>query len=267
MIASLPMYDLPWLRSANDRLWSRLAQGLRDRGIQDVPATLHRGGDLEDDWTSPSLLLGQTCGYPLVTQLRETVQLVATPHYDAEGCEGPFHRAAIVVRRDDPARSLHGLRGKRAGVNGAHSNSGMNLFRAAIAAIADGPQFFGSVTITGSHVRSVSAILSGRVDVASIDAVTLALLRDRYPRHADEIRVLDWTAASPSLPLITSAHSPHAIVTALRDELEDLPGDPDARATFGPQRITGFSTLQLADYRPILAIEQQAIERGYPVLR
>lgn len=85
MIASLAMYDLPWLKAANDRLWSEIAVRLRDLGVPDVPERLERNMDLEDVWRSPRLLLGQTCGYPLMSDLRETVQLVATPHYRAEG--------------------------------------------------------------------------------------------------------------------------------------------------------------------------------------
>ncbi|MFT3965224.1 MAG: PhnD/SsuA/transferrin family substrate-binding protein [Sphingobium sp.] len=267
MIAALPMYDPPWLRAANDRLWSHIARRLRDRGLDDAPAALDREGEPEDIWASPSLLLGQACGYPLVTRLRESVQLVATPHYAAEGCEGAFHRAAIVVRRDDPARVPADLRGRRAGMNGHDSNTGMNLFRAAIAPLAGTAPFFASVAITGSHARSLAAILSNRIDAASVDAVTLALLRDRYPRHAERVRVLDWTAPSPALPLITAAGTPPAMVRLLRETLAALPADPDARDSLRALRITGFTPLGVEAYRPLLTLAEAAAALGYKALR
>ncbi|MET0365812.1 MAG: PhnD/SsuA/transferrin family substrate-binding protein [Sphingobium sp.] len=263
MIAALPMYDLPWLRAANDGLWKKLAQGLRARGVAAVPDGLDRDGDLETIWLSPGLLLGQTCGYPLMTRLQDKVRLVATPHYEAEGCEGPTHCSAILVRRDSPARSLGDLRGARAGVNSWTSNSGMNLFRAAIAPLAGGLHFFGSVHVTRSHARSVAAILSGRIDVAAIDAVTLTLLRDRYRCRLDALRVLDWTPPSPGLPLITARQTSHTIIHALQEELSHL---SDQAALPTALRVVRFSTLRVEDYRPILALEKQAIAAGYPVI-
>ncbi|MDB5723546.1 MAG: phosphate transporter substrate-binding protein [Novosphingobium sp.] len=258
------MYDLPWLRSANDDLWKILSDRLRARGVDDVPVSMQRGGDLIAMWTSPALLFGQTCGYPLMTRLGHGVQVVATPHYLAEGCEGPFHRAAIVVRRDDPARSLTDLRSRRAGVNGRDSNTGMNLFRAVIAQIADGPKFFGSVAVTGSHGRSLAAVISGRIDVASIDAVTLSLFRDRCPDRARELRILAWTPSVPSLPFITSTESSETLVIALRDDLDAVLGEGIAPQSL---RIAGVSLLDRGDYETVVTLERQAIELGYPSLQ
>jgi ABC-type phosphate/phosphonate transport system substrate-binding protein len=267
VIAFLPMYDPPWLNEANDRLWDALAQRLRTRGIEDVPPALHRGADLDAAWTDPSLLLGQTCGYPLLTRLRDSVRIVATPHYDAEGCEGPFHRAAILVRRDDPARSLADLRGRTAGVNSHDSNTGMNLFRAAIAGVAAEPVFFASVVPTGSHARSFAALVSGKIDVASVDAVTWALLGDRYPDHAARLRVLEWTSASPSLPLVTASCTSDAMIAALRDALAAVAEDHTLGDTRHLLRIKCFSVEPVQAYEGIMLLEQQAVEHGYPALR
>lgn len=267
MIASLAMYDLPWLRPANDGLWDAVALQLREAGIGDIPPALTRETDLDDVWQSRSLLLAQTCGYPLMTELRETVQLVATPRYRAEGCEGPEYRAAIVVRADHPADSLADLRGSWVGVNSHRSNSGMNLLRAAVAPLSGGEPFFEGVTVTGSHARSLAGILSGRIDVASIDAVTLTYLKAHYPRHAAEIRILEWTAATPGLPLVTAASTPPRIVAALRRALEAALADPRTKDSLEALRIEGFERLDLEDYVPVLALEERAVAHGYPTLQ
>lgn len=266
MIAALPMYDLPWLREANDRLWTAVARHLRDAGVVGVADRLDRAADLDDLWRSPELLLAQSCGYPLVTELRETVQLVATPRYRAEGCDGVLHRSAIVVRADHPARTLSDLRGRRAGVNGSRSNTGMNLFRAAIAPLAEAGTFFGKVTNTGSHARSLAALLSRRVDVAAIDAVTFAHLRHRYPRYAKDVRVLAWTDATPGLPLVTAAATPPDVLIALRVALKRVARDPGLRSDLDTLLIGDFEPAPLESYIPVLALEQQAIAQGYPAL-
>ena len=263
MIASLGMYDPRWLNDANTRLWQAIAASLRDAGHGDVPAQLCRTRPLDGIWTDPSLWLAQTCGYPLTTRLGHGVELVATPIYRAPGCEGAWHRSAVIVRQDDPAPGLAALANRTAAINARDSNTGMNLLRAAVAPLAQGARFFGRVIETGAHARSVWAVVGGQADVAAIDAVTLALLTDRYPALARRIRVLDWTAATPGLPLICA---PGRDVALLRRVLADVIDDPALAATRDVLRLDGISLLQRTAYAIIPSLEADAARAGYPVL-
>lgn len=262
MIASLGMYDPRWLQGANDALWAAIARHLRGQGLA-APDHLTRDRPLDAIWTAPDLLLAQTCGYPLTTQLGDAVQVVATLAYHAPGCEGAWHRSALVVRADDPATGLGALRGRRAGINARDSNTGMNLLRHAVAPIAGDARFFGQVVETGAHARSVMAVAGGKADLAAIDAVTLALLHDRYPGLARRIRVLGWTAPSPGLPLITAAGGP---VEALRTALAAVLAAPALAATRRALRIAGMHVLDRRDYAVIPAMEREAAAAGYPDL-
>ena len=94
-VAALPMYDLVELKPATDRFWQALRDRLDQAGIADLPQTLSRPDRLTEFWCQPNLLLSQTCGYPLVTELRDAVQLVATPVYSAPGCEGRITGASL----------------------------------------------------------------------------------------------------------------------------------------------------------------------------
>jgi ABC-type phosphate/phosphonate transport system substrate-binding protein len=266
-IASLPMYDWPELQAANDALWSGIAGRLGDFGVAHAPAQLTRTGDLDGLWTSPALLLAQTCGYPLVTRLGGRVQLVATPCYRAAGCEGPFRRSAIVVRAEGAARRLADLHGARCALNDAASDSGMNLLRAAVAPLARGAAFFSEVVVTGSHLASAEAVAEGAADVAALDAVSYAHLRRLRPQVARRLRLLQWSAPTPGLPLITAAGADAATVAALRAALAAVARDPalaEARETL---LLEGFSPLALSDYRVTRQLEERAHELGYPTLR
>jgi ABC-type phosphate/phosphonate transport system substrate-binding protein len=130
-VASLGMYDSFWLAPANDALWRAIAAQLRRAGMTDVPAALDRDRPLNTTLRDPDVLLGHTCGYPLMTSLRGRVRVVATPCFDLSGCEGAWHRSLIVVAAGSAARSLEDLRGGVAAINGPDSNTGMNLLRAA----------------------------------------------------------------------------------------------------------------------------------------
>ena len=267
LVASLGMYDAPSLHTANDQLWAATADRLDRLGLGHVPTSLDRTRTLEEIWVDPDLLLAQTCGYPLVTRLKHRVRLVCTPLYVAEGCEGPRHRAAVIVRGDDPARSLRNLRGARCAVNEGTSNTGYNLLRQSVAEAAEGGAFLGSPPlVTGSHAHSLAAVVAGRADFASVDGVTLAHLREDEPDLVSGIRVLCWTAATPTPPLITSLNtSPDKVATlrrALTEALDDVGADTRRRL-----RLTGFTALSIDDYGVLMDAERAAGDLGYPKLQ
>lgn len=265
-IASLAMYDWPELHLANDRLWSAIAGRLAEQGVK-APAALTRDEDLDLVWTSPALLLAQTCGYPFATTLGERVQLVATPRYRAPGCEGPFRRSAVVVAADAVFHTLSQLRGTRCALNDPTSDSGMNLLRGAVAPLAAGAPFFSEVIITGSHLASAEAVAAGAAAVAALDAVSYAHLRRFRPTLAKRLRLLEWTARTPGLPFITAAETDAETVLALREALSAVALDPalaDARETL---LLDGFSLLPRRYYRLPLYVEQGAFALGYPRLQ
>jgi len=266
-LAALPMYDWPELQAANDALWTEIADRLAARGLTQIPTRLTRTDDLDGLWTSPALLLAQTCGYPLATRLSGRVQLVATPCYRAAGCEGPFRRSAIVVRADARTRRLAELRGARCALNERSSDSGMNLLRASLAPLAQGAPFFAEVALTGSHLASAEAVAGGAADVAALDAVSYAHLRRLRPRLARRLRVLEWSARTPGLPLITAAGAEAATVGALREALAEVAAAPKLAEVRDALLLDRFASLPPSDYQLTLQIEQYARQRGYPELR
>jgi ABC-type phosphate/phosphonate transport system substrate-binding protein len=208
--ASLGMYDDGDAAQANDRLWSVIARQLRDTGFDRVPDRVDRSRALDAIWDDPDLLLAQTCGYPFMSRWRERLRYVATIRYTAPGCVGAYHRSRFVVRAGDEATGLANLRGRRAAINDPMSNTGTNLFRAALAPLAQRERFFASVTETGSHRASLRLLTSGRCDVASIDCVTYAHIERQEPALVAPLRTLGWSTRTPGLPLVTAraTHSP-----------------------------------------------------------
>ncbi len=188
-IAILPMYDFRWTAEANDALWGAVAVRLDEAGVE-APKRLTRGPDLDAQWRHPRLVLGQTCGYPYVTRLKDAVALIAAPIYAFPGCEDASHRSFIIRRASDPRRALSEFRGATAGLNAHDSNTGMNLFRAAIAPIANAAPFFRAVIVTGSHEGSVAAVAEGRADLAAIDCVSFALLERGRPGLTERVAVV-----------------------------------------------------------------------------
>lgn len=256
-IAALPMYnvtpalDLEWREWLDDVL-RRVKPGCR---------IVEPDEDLHAFWRRPNLLLSQTCGYPLMHGLHEQVQLVATPRFDAPGCEGAHYSSVLVTRAEARFETLAACRGARAAYNQDDSNSGMNVFRHAVAPLSRAGMFFGAVLRTGSHLASLRAIADDRADVAAIDCVTYAFIGDLMPELARRVRPIGMTASSPGLPLIASATVPAATIEALRGALnESLEVRPERARRL---RLQGFSVLPLADYARITQLEDEARAAGY----
>ena len=256
------MYDLPAVRWATDAVWSALAAALAAQGV-DAPAALDRRDAYQEVWRDPGLILSQTCGYPYITALRGEVQLVATPAYHAQGCDGARYASALVVRGDDPAESLGDLRGRRVAFNATNSQSGHNALRAAVAPLARDGRFFAGSIATGSHRASAAAVASGAADLCAVDCVTWALLRRHEPAAVAGLRVLGHTPSAPGLPLIAG---PAAPVLAIRRALGETMADPSLAAARDALLLTGCEVLPDSAYDAILTMERAAGALGYPRL-
>ena len=182
--------------------------------------------DYNEAWTHPDLLLAQTCGFPYVKHLRGKVRLVATPVYGHPGCDGPSMCSFIVVGKGSDARSAGGFAWARAAINEPDSNSGVNLFRAAIAPLSRNGRFFSLVIETGGHRNSIAAITAGQADVAAIDCVTYGNVLRFDPESLAGVRILAETVKGPGLPFITRADASDDEVSLLRQVLRQAIAEP-----------------------------------------
>lgn len=206
-LVSLPMYDWPEFRDATDAFWAGLARHLG------VAAKLNRDGAYDGLWRRPELWFSQTCGYPFTHEFRDLLQYVATPHYAADGCDGPLYRSILFAREKV---ALSGLRGARPAINSMDSMSGMLALRLTFAELSRSGEFLAAPFMSGSHLASLAAVQQGKADVCAVDCVCVALAR-RY--RADTLSGLVEIARSPQvpgLPLVTRSGN----VTVLRRGLQ-----------------------------------------------
>ena len=211
----------------------------------------------------PALLLGHTCGYPLMTRFAGALEPVAAPVFDADGCDGPFYSSHFIVAADADLDSLAACRGRVVAINAYDSNSGMNVLRHALAALDPGERFFERVELTGGHRASVAAVADGRADLAAIDCVTLALLADAEPGLVARVRVIGSSVRCAGLPFVVPAGTPvDGLAAALAAACARLPADARRRL-----RLVGFVPVSRADYASILELEREARDAGYKTLR
>ncbi|WP_321905493.1 phosphate/phosphite/phosphonate ABC transporter substrate-binding protein [Paraburkholderia tropica] len=274
-IAALPMYNVTPQHGMLWRAFLRDALGefARRAGVRERIALLDEPlGDLFALWRSPDLLMSQTCGFPYrLLGLDRQVHLLATPVFNAPGCEGAWYRSVLLVSAQayaNGATSLAACRGLRAACNSADSHSGMNAFRHAVATTIPksvrSERFFASVSFVGSHWNALRALADDEADVASIDCVTLAYVRDARPEMLESLREIGMTAAAPGLPFIASRTLPVAHAALLRDALDHACTLDALRAK--TLRLQGFSRLAPADYAVIEQFADEARANGYAEL-
>jgi ABC-type phosphate/phosphonate transport system substrate-binding protein len=246
-VVSLPMYDWPEVRPANDALWAAIRSRLLNIGII-APEALVRNGDPEAAWSDPDLILSQTCGFPYANRLARQVALVATPAYRVTGAAPGNYFSVLVGRKADPPQRLSDLRHRRFGYNMAQSQSG---FAAPVRLLAASEiQSLLPPLETGAHRASVRAVANGDADWAAIDAVAWEFAKRHEPASA-ELAVFARTPETPGLPLISSTR-----MTIRTDDMADaidtaIAGlDPAIRdAVF----LSGLVRLTPRDYAPLAA--------------
>ncbi|MGD8348652.1 MAG: PhnD/SsuA/transferrin family substrate-binding protein [Gammaproteobacteria bacterium] len=254
------MYTLsPELQRAWQRLFDRFKPLIEVDGelVFDSNETLLR---------DPGLLFGHTCGYPLMTRLRDALTPFCVPVFDVPGTEGRLYRSRFIVPALSPIETLQQCRGRIVAVNSRDSNSGMNVLRHALARVGARPGFFAEVLLSGSHLQSLEAVAGNRAQLAAIDCVSFKLIEDLYPGLVARVRVVGDSEPTCGLPLVMpiERYSPGLAadwIEALNRALGELP--PEVPRALHLER---FEAVDGGDYESILELENYAIEYGYAEL-
>lgn len=232
MIASLPMYDFPDCRAANDRYWALIRDSLRSAGIL-APDALTR--DLPDylaHWQRADLLLSQTCGYPFRAVLHGKVTLIGTPDFGLAGCPPGYYQSVLVARITDARADVLDFKDAQFAYNEPMSQSGWAAPQNHAAAL--GFRFKAALQ-SGGHALSARAVIDGRADIAAIDAVTWGLLQRNFPVMS-ALRVVGRTEPTPCLPYIAARGiHPRVVFDAVAAGIAAL--TEDDRVTLGIKRL------------------------------
>lgn len=258
--AELLMYVAPQaIQQANDAWLTRIVErlGARRRAADHL--------DLRALWRAPELLLSQTCGYPLMTELRGQVQLIGRPRYELPHSSGGQHCSLLLTREDNARTTLADFYDSRGVINGHDSNSGMNLLRERLAPLQQGGRFFASVDISGAHRESLRWLREDRADLAAIDSVTFDYLARLAPEEVAGLRIVTRSAPSPTLPYIGARALDQARILTIRQAMNGALQDlPDVAQTLGIREVL---PAEEADYQVLLDYQQQALEAGFPKLQ
>lgn len=262
-IACLPWYDLSETRPYTDQFWFCLVERLTEAGFGSVPTRLMREVHHDEVLEHPDLLLSQTCGYVVATDVGDLVRVVGTPWYSAPGCAESDYRSYVVVHEDNEVADLEATRGLRCVVNEPWSHSGVNALRSLVAPLHEGGVFFESVHRSGSHLHSLTRLQERQADLTCIDCVTHELVRRHRPQLLQGLRTLCTTAPAPAPPFVTSASTSPELIEALRNAVADVLADPRNSQVCEALLIAGVERLDVRSYDGMAMAAERARELGY----
>ncbi len=262
-LACLPWYELPETRGAQDALWTIVTRHLRRQGIAGAPSHLTRGRPVPALLADPRLIFGQCCGYDVVYGFSDCLTVLATPDYDAPGCDDGDYVSLVLVPAGSPAQALEDLAGRTAVVNGFNSHSGTNALRSLVAPLSRNGRFFAAVKVSGAHMASLAMLESGEADVMAMDGVLHALLARHRPAALAGTRILCASDPAPAPPFVTARATDATSITAMRTALADAFSDGDAAAPLATLLIRGVAFRPATDYARIVSIEAAALACGY----
>jgi phosphonate transport system substrate-binding protein len=159
------------------------------------------------------------------------------------------YQSYLIVPAASPAHGLFELRGKRFAFTDDLSLSGYGYPAHLIRRMGSDPgSFFGAVTFTHSHDRSIDAVAKGVVDGAAVDSLVYEELVRSSPEVQSATRVIHRSPEYGVAPVVVSTRLARERRAAIRDALLHLHEDPEARAALGLVGFDRFSAPEPALY-------------------
>lgn len=168
---------------------------------------------------------------------------------------GHHYQALLLTRREGPA-SLDALRGRTVALSDPASTSGSVVPNGEFSTAMGQPlsRYFGSVVYSGSHDKSLDALLAGKVDAAFVASVRA----DAYLRSGkistDSLRVLWRSERIYYDPYVFSGNLCPALKARIRSAM--LNHQAGLRAFLDSQQATGLAPVSHAEYAPLIPMLQ-----------
>jgi len=109
---------------------------------------------------------------------------------------GPFYHSLLIVRAQGRFKDIAQLRGRHLALTDPASTSGSLLPRRQFTPVIGMPldKYFGRISYSGSHSKSIAALAQGEVDAAFVASTNLEDALHTGKLKASDVRVL-WTSA------------------------------------------------------------------------
>jgi phosphonate transport system substrate-binding protein len=162
----------------------------------------------------------------------------------------------LIVRADNPAQTVDGLRGKTVARTEPNSNSGFLVPMVEFARMGKPVTTFFNSPVSGGHTQSVLGVLSGSYDAAFTWTTRgdgygqIRTMIDRGMLRRDQIRVIWESTVVPAPPVIMHREAPDGLKADLVAFFLQLQGDrPDLARAVAHGETQGFVRVSAETYQ------------------
>jgi len=178
------------------------------------------------------------CGFPYV-QYRSQLSLLAIPVYNGR----PEYQSYLIAGAQNPASSIHDLRGHIHAFSDPNSNSGFLVTRAELAKLRETPEsFFADTFFTYGHRNVIRAVSSGLAGSGSVDGYVwdvMSSLEDEMVSHTRVVRKSDWFGFPPVACTRTARNS--GTVQSIAQALFRMADEEQGRQILSTLHLDGFA--------------------------
>jgi phosphonate transport system substrate-binding protein len=178
------------------------------------------------------------CTYPYIRSAREFgMQALVVPRIKGE----TTYQSFIVVPQSSPAKTLLDLQGKRFASADIVSTTGWLYPAMLLMAAGKNPNtFFGEHVLTGSHDKSLQAVLDGFVDGAAIHGIVFDQMIVENPSIFKRIRILNTSPPFGIPPVVAHPALNPDLKRAVVSAFLDMHNDPRGKLILEKLRIERF---------------------------
>jgi phosphonate transport system substrate-binding protein len=166
---------------------------------------------------------------------------------------GPFYRSLLVTRADSPFADIPALKGAHLALTDPGSTSGSLFPRAQFAPLLGLPleRYFGKLSYTGNHAKSVQALADGAVDAAFISSTEVEEAHVSGKLPAERIRVLWQSGPIPYDPFVYRGQLCEPLRGRIRAAFLDAAAEPQLHSLLKDLKAARFIPIDDSKYAGI----------------
>ena len=162
------------------------------------------------------------------------------------------YNAYVIVAAGAPWQQLSDLKGRAVAYVDPESLTGRNYLRHRIKSLgSEESTFFGRISYTGSHDRSIEAVARGLVDVASVDHLIFEMMKEQQPATTNKLRILETSPPFGAPPVVVPRSVPAELRAKLRQALVGLHKTEAGARTLSQLRVDRFDVVTDAHYSSV----------------
>ncbi len=178
------------------------------------------------------------CTYPFIRGEREFgMQALVVPQIKGE----TTYQSFIIVPQSSPARSLSDLRGMRFAAADIVSTTGWLFPAMSIMSAGENPNhYFGNLVLTGSHDKSIQAVLDGFVDGAAVHGIVYDQMLADNPSIPKKIKIISKSPPFGIPPVVAHPGMDPNLKKAVVSILLDMHNNERGRKILNTLQIERF---------------------------